>query len=388
MPVDIYSNLAGDGLESEEVKLYNLVNEYRSQNGLPAIPLSKALTTVANRHVQDVAENLNIQFNDGRNPHSWSWGAFDLNNPATYTNMWDAPQRLKTGYPGRGYENFFRTSASAVDAVTALESWKTSPGHNDVILNRGSWQNRPWNAIGIGIYKGNAVLWFGEETDPTGTPTIAQTTAPPPLTETRFGTEGNDILTGTANRDVIVALGGDDRMTGNAGDDELYGNQGKDNISGDDGNDIVLAGRGEDLVTGGLGDDIHLNGNLDNDEVRGGDGNDKIFGGRGNDTLLGENGNDVLYGDLDSDVLIGGAGADTYVLRGDAPDIFYYTDGEDKIGISAGLAFDFSFVQGADEWVKDGLVETQIRDRTTGQIWAVLPGIQPTALTSTDFVSV
>ncbi|MGL5195132.1 MAG: hypothetical protein ACRC8Y_16255, partial [Chroococcales cyanobacterium] len=37
----------------------------------------------------------------------------------------------------------------------------------------GDWSQRPWNALGVGIYKGYAVLWFGEEVDPTGEPTRA-----------------------------------------------------------------------------------------------------------------------------------------------------------------------------------------------------------------------
>ena len=37
-------NCVGDGLESEESKLYQLVNQYRIQKGLPEIPLSKSLT--------------------------------------------------------------------------------------------------------------------------------------------------------------------------------------------------------------------------------------------------------------------------------------------------------------------------------------------------------
>lgn len=65
MEFDIYAPSSLDGFEPEEVKLYNLVNEYRAQNGLPPIPASKALTTVANRHVLDLAENI------GTVTHTW-----------------------------------------------------------------------------------------------------------------------------------------------------------------------------------------------------------------------------------------------------------------------------------------------------------------------------
>ncbi|MFM6401271.1 MAG: hypothetical protein ACKPFF_31745, partial [Planktothrix sp.] len=51
-----------------------------------------------------------------------------------------------------------------------LDLWKKSPAHNAVILNQGQWANLDWNALGVGLYKGYGVLWFGEEVDPTGTP--------------------------------------------------------------------------------------------------------------------------------------------------------------------------------------------------------------------------
>jgi uncharacterized protein YkwD len=46
----------------------------------------------------------------------------------------------------------------------ALESWKESSGHNAVIINQGIWKNQ-WNAIGVGVFKGFAVVWFGNEID-------------------------------------------------------------------------------------------------------------------------------------------------------------------------------------------------------------------------------
>jgi len=35
-----------------------------------------------------------------------------------------------------------------------------------VITNFKEWENYHWNAMGVAIYKGFAVAWFGEETDP------------------------------------------------------------------------------------------------------------------------------------------------------------------------------------------------------------------------------
>lgn len=47
----------------------------------------------------------------------------------------------------------------------ALSSWKKSKGHNSVIINGNRWNDNEWKAIGIGIYKGFAVVWFGEESE-------------------------------------------------------------------------------------------------------------------------------------------------------------------------------------------------------------------------------
>lgn len=155
------SNCVGDEIDSEEAKLYRLINQYRAQFGLPAIPLSPSLSLVANRHVRDLDSNL------GYLTHGWSNCPYASNDFSSYSCMWEAPQRLGTPYPGKGYENAHGGSGGyTASAESALRSWQSSSGHNAVILNQGTWQDYPWNALGIGIYQGYAVLWFGEEPDP------------------------------------------------------------------------------------------------------------------------------------------------------------------------------------------------------------------------------
>jgi hypothetical protein len=80
--------------------------------------------------------------------------------------MWDKPREL-TPFVGTGYEIVAWYSAG-IDAYTALSSWKSSPPHNNVILNQGVWNNYPWSSIGIGIYGIWAAVWFAEEIDPCG----------------------------------------------------------------------------------------------------------------------------------------------------------------------------------------------------------------------------
>jgi len=149
----------GDEADSEESKLHQLINEYRSQYGLSAIPLSPSLNLVANRHVLDLQENV------GYLTHGWSDCPYDASDSGTYPCMWKAPQRFGTSYPGNGYENAHGSSGGyKATATSALEGWKHSQAHNAVILNQGNW-NSPWKALGVGIHKGYAVLWFGEEVD-------------------------------------------------------------------------------------------------------------------------------------------------------------------------------------------------------------------------------
>ncbi|NJR66845.1 MAG: CAP domain-containing protein [Leptolyngbyaceae cyanobacterium CRU_2_3] len=157
------SDCSGDALEPEEEKLYQAINNYRAQHGLTAIPPSPSLNRVANRHVRDLADNV------GRLTHAWSNCPYSASDPTTFSCMWEAPQRLNTPYPGIGYENaHFNTGAAT--AASALKSWQDSSGHNAVILNQDIWKDYPWQAIGIGIYKNYAVIWFGKEADPANNP--------------------------------------------------------------------------------------------------------------------------------------------------------------------------------------------------------------------------
>ena len=157
-------------LSSEEQKLYDLIMQYRHEKGLPKIPLSKSMTFVAQTHVKDLVENKPDVGNC--NAHSWSskgdWTPFCYTSDhqkARY--MWSKPNEL-TSYEGNGYEiacGSINTSNFVMTAVYALNSWKNSNGHNAVILNQNIWKSKKWNAIGIGLYKGFAVVWFGAELD-------------------------------------------------------------------------------------------------------------------------------------------------------------------------------------------------------------------------------
>lgn len=160
-------------LSKDEMKLYKLIMDYRKQKKLPSIPLSSSLTYVAKVHAQDLFDNKPEK--GDCNTHSWSdkgkW------TPCCYTPdhakascMWDKPRELTT-YTGNGYEIAYWYSKDVIPEL-ALKSWQGSKGHNPVIINQGVWKNQKWKAIGIGIYKNYACVWFGTEEDQNGKPKV------------------------------------------------------------------------------------------------------------------------------------------------------------------------------------------------------------------------
>ncbi len=163
-------------LSQEEIRLYELVNEYRVQKGVLAIPLSVSLTYVAQTHVQDLQNNPR---SGDCNAHSWSEnGSW---TPCCYTAV--QPQNscvaLKpielTSYPGQGIELTYPARITPVTGQSTLAALQKSSAHNGQLLSPGNW-----NALGVGIYGSYAAVWMGMSFDPAGSPDLtAQTTTPP-----------------------------------------------------------------------------------------------------------------------------------------------------------------------------------------------------------------
>jgi len=162
-------SVADTCLSEQEVKLYNLINAYRKEKGLPKIPLSKSMTFVAQTHARDLSQNTT---DTGMcNAHSWSakgkWTSCCYTPDHKQHNcMWNKPRELTT-YTGDGFEIAYYCS-SGVIPEQALGSWKKSKGHNAVVINGGIWKEDKWKAVGIGIYKNYATVWFGIEADKAG----------------------------------------------------------------------------------------------------------------------------------------------------------------------------------------------------------------------------
>jgi hypothetical protein len=160
-------------LSGDEFTLYNLIMEYRKANNKPVIPLSKALTYVAQTHAGDLTNNYRL--NEKCNLHSWSkkgnW------SPCCYTKdhanaecSWNKPAELTT-YAGSGFEVAYFDYRPAIPAKV-LEKWKKNPTNNEIILTSGNWEKVTWNAVGIGMFGNYATVWFGKLPDNDSEPGI------------------------------------------------------------------------------------------------------------------------------------------------------------------------------------------------------------------------
>ncbi len=157
------NRLHSQTLSADEQALFDIIMDYRRSLNLPLIPISRSLTLVAQTHAHDLNNNQPDQ--GVCNLHSWSnkgkWKACCYTDDHAQANgMWSKPGELTT-YTGYGYE-IAAWSSEAITAEEALDLWKSSPGHHSLIINSGPWLKK-WQAIGIGICNGYALVWFGNE---------------------------------------------------------------------------------------------------------------------------------------------------------------------------------------------------------------------------------
>lgn len=161
------------GLSEDEANLYYLINEYRESLGLSKLSFSKSLTSVARAHVKDSHDYTPRLKLDERgiqgNLHSWSnngnWrgGAYTPDHEHAEI-MWDKPGEL-TDYTGAGYEISVYHSIG-IDPKLALDLWKSSSGHNDVIIGDNDWSFI--TTMGVAMDKNYSHVWFGGDEDPAG----------------------------------------------------------------------------------------------------------------------------------------------------------------------------------------------------------------------------
>ena len=172
--VVVVPSMASESIEitTDEMNLYELIMQYRKENNLSRIPLSPSLTYVAQTHAKDAYDHYS-EIPSGCNMHSWSaygpWEKCDYYPDHRNAEcMWSKPREL-TSYKGDGYEiicSYNPPTIAVLDPEGALDCWKSSNSHNSVILNRGIWSDSNWMSIGVGMFKGVACVWFGDEMEP------------------------------------------------------------------------------------------------------------------------------------------------------------------------------------------------------------------------------
>lgn len=159
-------------LTEDEKELAILINQYRESLNLKPLTVSKSLTKVARTHVNDSNFHHPENGTDARgikgNLHSWSdkgpWKAVSYTSDHKYSHlMWSKPSEL-TPYRGNGFEISYRSGFPTPKSV--LDGWRSSPGHNTVIIGEGPWSTL--NTMGIGINGNYSHVWFGKENDPEG----------------------------------------------------------------------------------------------------------------------------------------------------------------------------------------------------------------------------
>lgn len=79
--------------------------------------------------------------------------------------MWNKPREIANfdtdGFEISGY------GSAGLTPQQALDLWKTSTGHNAVIVNEGIWKSKSWQSIGIGMGARYIVVWFADVGDQT-----------------------------------------------------------------------------------------------------------------------------------------------------------------------------------------------------------------------------
>lgn len=126
--------------DSMTLKILDLVNEYREEEGLPALEMDEQLYEAANIRARELTELYSHSRPDGRT-------CFTVFDEVGFDRCY-------------GGENIAYTEGELSTAKTIMQLWMDSPDHRDNILNtKGS-------RIGIGYYTvGNRTYWvqlFGE----------------------------------------------------------------------------------------------------------------------------------------------------------------------------------------------------------------------------------
>jgi len=150
-------------MNQDETILFNMINDMRIQNKLPAIPFSSDLCKVANTHIADLIKYK--PQDKGCSLHSWSgsgkWTSCCNTKEVFGIQCMKSKPREITGYKGDGFELiYWGEDKASPEEAAAL--WKQVDASSDMILSRAKWSSYQWKALGVGMKDGFAILWLGD----------------------------------------------------------------------------------------------------------------------------------------------------------------------------------------------------------------------------------
>ncbi|MFO8130390.1 MAG: SPOR domain-containing protein [Bacteroidales bacterium] len=162
-------------IDTQEHKLYDLINNFRSRHDAPTLQLSRSLSYVAKTHTHDLHENSPdtgiCNLNSWSDKGSWTPCCHSEVAPKSEC-IWLKPREL-TDYWNKGHELAYWAPVKATaDSVFAF--WEEMQATREFLMNQGKWEKYTWKAIGIGMYEGYASIWVGEIRDGRKPPPICK----------------------------------------------------------------------------------------------------------------------------------------------------------------------------------------------------------------------
>ena len=153
-------------ISKNEYQLFKDINIYRKAMGKTPLSLSKSLSFVASKHIEDIL--VHKSDSNECSDFSWSYGneGDDCCVSEKETNLLCSRKKplFLTNYPDIAYEMLFYDDHQA-DPTNALRFWKSIKQSKDMLLCEGKYSEYQWLAVGIAIQDKYVSLWLGEVPD-------------------------------------------------------------------------------------------------------------------------------------------------------------------------------------------------------------------------------
>jgi hypothetical protein len=214
LPVSPAQTAVNFCISEEEYKLFDEINSYRKAMGKLPLGLSRNLSFVASKHIEDI---LMRKTDSSDCPvFGWSYGneGEDCCTSTNKENVFCSRRKplFLTDYLDIAYEMVFEDDHQA-NAINALRFWKSIKQSKDMLLGEGIYSEFQWIAVGIAIQDKYVSLWLGEvpdlatKTKVCGSSDSVEFTIPEELSEKKFLSRPNNrfhiVLASAATKEEI-----------------------------------------------------------------------------------------------------------------------------------------------------------------------------------------